>query len=65
MHVEIAKASHAGTTFLVGAREARFTTTVKGPISISWDDCRNLQFRLSSGGVRELSEIASVREVAA
>ena len=65
VHVEIAKAIHAGTTFLVGAREARFTTTVKGPISISWDDGRNLQFRLSSGGVKELSEIASVRELAA
>ncbi len=65
VHVEVAKAIHAGTMFLVGMREVRFTSTVKGPVVITWDDCRNLQFRVGSGPVCELSDIASVREVAA
>ena len=63
--VDVAKAIHAGTTILVGNREARITTTLKGPLTLGWDENRNLQFRVSGGRVQELRDVASVREIAA
>ncbi len=63
--VEVTKVIHAGTVFLVGMREARFTSALKGPVVIGWDECRNLQFRVGSGPVQELTDVASVKEVAA
>ena len=63
--VEVSKLLHAGTTILVGNREARITTTLKGPLTLGWDENRNLQVRMAGGRVQELREVASVREVAA
>lgn len=63
--IDIAKAIHAGTTILIGTREARFTSSVKGPVHIGWDECRNLQFRVAGGRVQDLADVATVREVAA
>jgi uncharacterized protein (DUF342 family) len=63
--VDVAKAIHAGTTILVGNREARITTTLKGPLTLGWDENRNLQFRVAGGRVQELRDVASVREIAA
>ncbi len=63
--VDVSKAIHAGTTILVGNREAKFTSTLKGPLTLGWDENRNLQFRLAGGRVQELRDVASVREVAA
>jgi len=62
--VDVAKAIHAGTTILVGNREARITTTIKGPLTLGWDENRNLQFRVAGGRVQELRDVASVREAA-
>lgn len=63
--VDVARAIHAGTTILVGNREARITSTIKGPLTLGWDENRNLQFRVAGGRVQELRDVASVREVAA
>ncbi len=63
--VEVSKLLYAGTTILVGNREARITTTLKGPLTLGWDENRNLQVRMAGGRVQELREVASVREVAA
>lgn len=63
--VDVAKAIHAGTTILVGNREARISTTIKGPLTLGWDENRNLQFRVAGGRVQELRDVASVREIAA
>ena len=63
--VDVVKALHAGTTILVGNREARITTTLKGPLTLGWDENRNLQFRVAGGRVQELRDVASVRELAA
>ena len=63
--VDVAKAIHAGTTILVGNREARINTTIKGPLTLGWDENRNLQFRIAGGRVQELRDVASVRELAA
>lgn len=63
--IEVEKAIHAGTTILVGNREVKFTNTLKGPLSIGWDENRSLQFRVAGGRVQELREVATVRECAA
>jgi uncharacterized protein (DUF342 family) len=63
--LRISKAIHAGVTLLVGNREVRFTKPLRGPVRIGWDESRNLQFQPSGGRVQDLSEVASVREVAA
>lgn len=63
--VDVSKAIHAGTTILVGNREAKITTTIKGPLTLGWDENRNLQFRVAGGRVQELRDVASVRELAA
>ncbi|MFM7260224.1 MAG: FapA family protein, partial [bacterium] len=63
--IEVAKAIHAGTTIHVGTREARFTSSLKGPVRLDWDESRNLQFRVAGGRVQDLSDVATVREVAA
>jgi len=63
--VDVAKAIHAGTVLLVGNREARITSTLKGPLTLGWDENRNLQFRVAGGRVQELRDVASVRELAA
>lgn len=63
--VRILKAIHAGVTLLVGNREARFTKPLRGPVRIGWDESRNLQFQPSGGRVQDLSDVASVREIAA
>ncbi len=62
--VDVAKAIYAGTTILVGSREAKITTTIKGPLTLGWDENRNLQFRVAGGRVQELRDVASVREAA-
>jgi len=38
---------------------------LRGPVRIGWDESRNLQFQPSGGRAQDLSEVASVREVAA
>lgn len=63
--VDVAKAIHAGTVLLVGNREARITSTIRGPVTLGWDENRNLQFRIAGGRVQELRDVASVRELAA
>ncbi len=63
--LEVAKALHAGTIILVGNREARIGSSLKGPLTIGWDENRNLQIRLPGGHVQELRAVATVREVAA
>lgn len=63
--IDIAKAIHAGTTIHVGTREVRFSSSLKGPLSIRWDESRNLQFRVAGGRVQDLSDVATIREVAA
>ena len=65
VRIEADKAIHAGTTLFVGNREVKFTSTLKGPVVIGWDDNRNLQFRVAGGRVQELRDVATVREVAA
>jgi hypothetical protein len=65
VQIDVHKAIHAGTTIHVGTREARFNSTVKGPVSITWDESRNLQFRVAGGKVQDLADVATVREVAA
>jgi uncharacterized protein (DUF342 family) len=63
--VDVARAIHAGTILLVGNREARISSTLRGPLTLGWDENRNLQFRVSGGRVQELRDVASVRELAA
>jgi hypothetical protein len=63
--VEIAKAIHAGTMLLVGSREVRFSSTLRGPVTLGWDESRNLQFRIAGGKPQDLASVASVREAAA
>lgn len=63
--VDVAKAIHAGTVLLVGNREARIGSTIRGPVTLGWDENRNLQFRIAGGRVQELRDVASVRELAA
>ncbi|MFM7053078.1 MAG: DUF342 domain-containing protein [Planctomycetota bacterium] len=62
--VDVEKAIHTGTVLLVGAREVKFTRTVKGPVQIGWDENRNLQFRVAGGKPQDLREVATVREAA-
>ena len=64
VRVEVAKAIHAGVTLAVGAREARFTKSVKGPVLVTWDADRNLRYRVGSGPEQDLREVATIREVA-
>ncbi|MFM1823554.1 MAG: hypothetical protein RI967_1820 [Planctomycetota bacterium] len=64
VRVEVAKAIHAGVTLAVGAREARFTKSVKGPVLVTWDEDRNLRYRVGSGPEQDLREVATIREVA-
>jgi len=64
LKVDVEKAIHEGTTLLVGAREVKFTKTVKGPVQLGWDENRNLQFRVAGGRVQDLREVATIREVA-
>ncbi|MFZ9915184.1 MAG: FapA family protein, partial [Phycisphaerales bacterium] len=64
LKVHVEKAIHEGTTLLVGAREVKFTRTVKGPVQLGWDENRNLQFRVAGGRVQDLREVATIREVA-
>jgi hypothetical protein len=65
VRVDVARAIHAGVTILVGNREARITATLRGPLTLGWDENRNLQFRVAGGRVQELRDVASVRELAA
>jgi len=65
VHLEVDRAIHAGTTLLVGNREAKFADSLKGPVVITWDDARNLQFRAAGSPVRDLRDVATIREIAA
>lgn len=65
VHIEVDRAIHAGTTLLVGNREAKFVDSLKGPVTILWDESRNLQFRAAGCPVRDLRDVANIREVAA
>ncbi len=65
VRVDVGRAIHAGTVILVGNREARITSTIRGPLTLGWDENRNLQFRVAGGRVQELRDVASVRELAA
>jgi hypothetical protein len=65
VRVDVGRAIHAGTVILVGNREARINSTLKGPLTLGWDENRNLQFRVAGGRVQELRDVASVRELAA
>ena len=65
VRVDVGRAIHAGTVILVGNREARINSTIKGPLTLGWDENRNLQFRVAGGRVQELRDVASVRELAA
>lgn len=65
LRIEVDRVIYAGTVLAVGNQIARFNDSVKGPLLISWDENRKLQLRVGTGRVQDLSEVASVREVAA
>ncbi|MFT5422739.1 MAG: hypothetical protein ACI89L_000504 [Phycisphaerales bacterium] len=54
---------YAGVTLIIGNQRATFRETTNGPISIFWNDARELLYRSGSGESHALSTIARIGKI--
>lgn len=61
LQVEVSKAIHPKVRLVVGEHFAEFTSEVKGPVKIMWNEAHELVCQFASGAVKPLSDFATIQ----